>query len=64
MVYDQIPLAVKDNVKISILEMSEAELDKETGLLKWQLSLKPGEKKELRLKFVVEYPRDLEIQIN
>lgn len=63
-VYDQIPLAVKDNVKISVLEISGAELDKETGLLKWRLTLKPGEKKELRLKFAVEYPKDLELQIN
>ncbi len=31
------------------------------GTLKWNVSLKPGEKRELPLKFTIEYPNDLPV---
>jgi hypothetical protein len=63
LVHDQIPLAATDDFKVSIEEISEGELDKETGLLTWRMNLKPGEKKELRIKYSVEYPKNLNIDI-
>jgi len=30
-------------------------------VLRWNLSLKPGEKKDLHLKFSVEYPTDMTV---
>ena len=34
----------------------------EDGKLVWRLNLKPGEKRELPLKFSVEYPADLNVE--
>jgi uncharacterized cupredoxin-like copper-binding protein len=31
------------------------------GLLKWTLDLKPGEKRELTVKFTVEHPNELNV---
>jgi hypothetical protein len=31
------------------------------GALKWTLDLKPGEKRELTLKFSVDYPNDVQV---
>lgn len=63
-VYDQIPLTAKDNIKVNVHEISGAEMNKETGLLNWKLKLKPGEKKELIIRYSVEYPKDLDLEIN
>ena len=31
------------------------------GSLKWTLDLKPGEKRELTVKFAIEYPNDVQV---
>lgn len=63
-IYDQIPITAKDNVKVNVIEISGAEMNKETGLLTWKTKLKPGEKRELILKYSVEYPKEMDLEIN
>lgn len=55
--YDQIPIAVRDNIKVSVDNISGAQLNEETGLITWKLALKPGEKKVLQLKYTVDHPK-------
>ena len=63
-IYDQIPITARDNVKVNVIEISGAEMNKETGLLTWKTQLKPGEKRELILKYSVEYPKEMDLEIN
>ena len=61
-VYDQLPVAMNEGIKIELITPSE----KEEGLNKnkeivWQLKLSPGEKKILLLKFTVEFPSDISV---
>lgn len=61
-VYDQLPVAMNEGIKIELITPSE----KEEGLNKnkeivWQLTLSPGEKKILPLKFTVEFPSDISV---
>lgn len=63
-IYDQIPITTKDNIKVNVIEISGAEMNKETGLLTWKTQLKPGEKRELILKYSVEYPKEMDLEIN
>jgi hypothetical protein len=41
--------------------MKPAERDEDKGILKWKLSLAPGEKQEITIEFTVSYPLDMVI---
>ncbi|MBS1759726.1 MAG: mucoidy inhibitor MuiA family protein [Bacteroidetes bacterium] len=61
---DQIPLCTIKEVEISLNEdNSNADVNKETGVLSWILDLKPGEIKKLRFSYTVKYPKDKKIVI-
>jgi hypothetical protein len=36
----------------------ESQIDKETGIATWTLTLKSGEEKKLNISFGVKYPKD------
>jgi len=57
-VFDQIPLSALSNIKVSILSLSGATHNEETGLLTWTLELKPGEKRELEFAYEIDCPSD------
>lgn len=61
---DQVPVTVKDNIKVEVLDTSGARLNEETGLLTWNLVLQPGEKKTLNLSYLVAYPKNERLVIN
>lgn len=55
---DQIPISKNDNIEIELLESSGADLDKETGILSWNIKIASNETKKLRLSYKVRYPKD------
>lgn len=63
-VFDQVPVAVRDNIKINVLNSDGAELSEKTGMVTWKLNLKPGEKRVLQLKYAVDYPKNQDLEIN
>lgn len=63
-VYDQIPVAARNDIKINIIALSGGSMDEKTGIITWDLDLKPGEKKVLQLKYSVDYPKDENLDIN
>lgn len=63
-VYDQIPVAVRDNIKINVINTDGGEVNEKTGLVTWKLTLKPGEKRVLQLKYAVDYPKNEDLEIN
>lgn len=60
--HDQIPVSRHENIKVR-LESTEPKPAEETklGLLRWELSLPPGEKRTVRFDFLVEHPRDMKV---
>jgi uncharacterized protein (TIGR02231 family) len=65
-VWDQLPISNDQNIVVKIIEPQYKEntdsLKKnEENFLEWFFKMKPGEKKEIPLKFSVEYPRDSRI---
>lgn len=61
-VTDQVPLSRHEKVTVKQLVPTPTELKPDNeGLLKWTLDLKPGEKRELTVKFSVEHPNDLHV---
>lgn len=61
-VSDQIPLSRHEKIVVKQVAPAERELKPDNeGKLKWTLDLKPGEKRELTVKFTVEHPADLDV---
>jgi uncharacterized protein (TIGR02231 family) len=57
-VNDQIPVSSNSSIVVEAAELSGGRLSAETGSVKWDLELKPQEKKELVLTYTVKYPKN------
>ena len=61
-VMDQAPVSRNEKVVVKILAPTEKEAKPtKEGTLKWTLDLKPGEKRELTLKFSIEYANEVQV---
>jgi uncharacterized protein (TIGR02231 family) len=62
LVADQVPLSKNEKivVKVSAPDAKDVKPTDE-GLLKWSLDLKPGEKRELTVKFAVEFDKEVNV---
>lgn len=56
-IYDQIPVVTNKDYKVTPENLSAAKIDKETGMLTWNIQLSPGEKKVIQFSYSVEYPK-------
>jgi hypothetical protein len=56
-VEDQFPVSTMKEVEVDKIESKEAELDPETGKLKWTIQLEPGKEKKVDFKYAVKYPK-------
>lgn len=59
---DQYPLSTDKEIEIEVLEKDGAKVNPETGILTWELTLKPNETKKIRISYVVKYPKDKTIE--
>jgi uncharacterized protein (TIGR02231 family) len=57
-VNDQIPVSSNSSITVETSELSGGKLNGETGEVKWDLEIKPQEKKELVLTYSVKYPKN------
>ncbi len=59
---DNFPVSRNEKIKVDLLapKKGEAEISDE-GIITWKVKLASGEKKDLALKFRVEYPKDLDV---
>lgn len=55
---DQYPLSTDKEIEIELLEKDGANVNTETGILTWNVKLKPAETKKIRLSYSVKYPKD------
>ena len=58
---DQIPVSSNSAIVVEAAELSGGILNADTGTVKWELELKPQEKKELVLSYSVKYPKNQNI---
>jgi uncharacterized protein (TIGR02231 family) len=57
-VLEQFPLSNDKDISIEDKEAPEANINEETGAVKWELNAKPNELKTLKLNYTVKYPKD------
>lgn len=55
---DRIPISTNNKIEVEVIEISKAEKNDETGIITWNLKLKPKETKKLVVKYSVKYPDD------
>ncbi len=61
--FDNIPISQNDQIKVKVLEISEKPKEEnykeKTGVAYWEFELAPKQKKEITIRFQVEYPREI-----
>ncbi len=57
-VKEQFPLSTEKDIEIKLLETSNAKVDNDKGELSWNLNLKSGETKKLKVSYSVKLPKD------
>ncbi|WP_181999605.1 DUF4139 domain-containing protein [Bacteroides stercorirosoris] len=55
--YDQLPVSRNSNITVTAEEISGGTLDEAKGIITWQMTLQPGEQRELPLRYKVKYPK-------
>jgi hypothetical protein len=60
---DQFPISTMKEVEVDKIENKEAELDNETGKLKWNIQLGAGKEKKIGFKYFVKYPKSSTIAL-
>ncbi|WP_309641231.1 DUF4139 domain-containing protein [Flavobacterium sp.] len=55
---DQYPLSSDKETEVTLIENTDAKINTETGILTWDLNLKPNETKKIRISYKVKYPKD------
>jgi uncharacterized protein (TIGR02231 family) len=55
---DQIPVSSNSGIVVEAAELTGGKLNSQTGQVKWDLSIKPQETKQIVLTYSVKYPKD------
>jgi len=55
---DQYPLSTESDIEIELLDSTGAEVNKETGILTWNLKIGPNETKTIKLSYSVKAPKN------
>jgi len=63
-VWDQVPIAQEKDIVVRVKKVSGANIERSSGKLIWNTTLKPAESQKMLLSFKVKYPRAKEIELN
>ncbi len=56
---DQLPVSNFKNIVVTPLQLSNANVDQQNGMLTWHISLKPNKRKKIIFSFKVKYPKNM-----
>lgn len=57
-VIDQFPISTNKEISVNDQKAPEGQVDKETGIITWNVTLEPGQEKKLTKSYSVKYPKD------
>ncbi len=60
-VVDQVPVSTVKEISVEDVKASEGQVDKDTGIITWTITLQPGQDKKLNLEYSVKYPKDRKV---
>ena len=56
-VTDQFPVSTNKEISVDDMKAAGAQVDKETGMITWNITLQPGEEKVVSKSYSVKYPK-------
>jgi uncharacterized protein (TIGR02231 family) len=59
---DQYPISKTKEIEVTVINVSDASVNEETGILTWDIKLQPGESKKFRVSYSMKYPKDKTVQ--
>lgn len=62
-VLDQVPVSNHEDIEVELVSFSKGIHQKETGEIKWELTIDPSANKEFELKYSVKYPKSKDLII-
>lgn len=60
---DQYPLSPRSEVEVKLEDQGGAEVNVQTGMLTWKITLAPKETKKLGFGYTVKYPKDIPVMV-
>ncbi|MEO6736556.1 MAG: mucoidy inhibitor MuiA family protein [Ginsengibacter sp.] len=63
-VTDQFPVSTNKEIDVDDIKAPEAQMDKETGLATWTITLQPGQEKKLAISYSVKYPKERKVVLD
>jgi uncharacterized protein (TIGR02231 family) len=60
-VLDQIPVSTTKEIIVEDIKTPDGQLDKDSGILTWTITLQPGQEKKLNLGYSIKYPKDRKV---
>ncbi len=57
-VNDQIPVSSNSGIEVDAVELSGGKHNSQTGMIRWDLEIKPQETRQIILTYSVKYPKD------
>jgi hypothetical protein len=57
-IQDQFPLSVTKEIEVDDQSAPEGQINKESGIVTWNLALQPSQEKKLKMSYKVKYPKD------
>ncbi len=63
-IQDQFPISTTKEIEVNDTNAPDAQVDKGTGVINWNLSLPAGQEKKLQMSYEVKYPKDRRVALN
>jgi hypothetical protein len=60
-VSDQFPISTIKEINVDDLKAPQAQIEKETGIVTWVITLQPGQERKLGISYSVKYPKDRKV---
>jgi hypothetical protein len=61
---DHIPVSMRDDIEVGVLELSDGELDEDTGIVTWSLQIPAGETRSVIISYDVRHPSDRSVYLD
>jgi hypothetical protein len=62
-VVDQVPVSITREINVEDIKIPEAQINKESGIATWTLSLQPAQEKKLEIGYTVKYAKDRRVTL-
>ncbi|HVF80683.1 MAG TPA: mucoidy inhibitor MuiA family protein [Flavisolibacter sp.] len=57
-VKDQVPVSIIKDISVDDVAAPEAQIEKESGIATWNISLQPAQEKKVKIGYSIKYPKD------